>query len=102
MVHSYCIRSLIYSVVGLKEIKLIGVGAILFNCNSKSSRYFSKQYFSLKMPKPVTHTIALKNHRQKLKEKGQKYSPGTVNLQVLGSGANGAPRSLYVFTDQSR
>lgn len=100
MVHSYFIRSLIYSVV--KEIKLIGVGAILINCNSKSTHYFSKQYFSLKMPKPVTHTIALKNHRQKLKEKGQKYSPGTVNLQVLGSGANGAPRSLYVFTDQSR
>ncbi|XP_069692325.1 ribonuclease Z, mitochondrial isoform X2 [Periplaneta americana] len=27
---------------------------------------------------------------------------GTVSLQVLGSGAKGAPRSLYVFTDQSR
>lgn len=100
MVHIYCIRSIIYSVV--KEIKLIGSGGFLFSCNSKSCHHFSKQYNSLKMPKPVTHTIALKNHRQKLKEKGQKYSPGTVNLQVLGSGANGAPRSLYVFTDQSR
>lgn len=101
MVHSYCkpLRSTIFIVV--KE-KLIGAGRLLFNCKSKDSDYFSKQYFSLNMPKPVTHTIALKNHRQKLKEKGQKYSPGTVNLQVLGSGANGAPRSLYVFTDQSR
>lgn len=101
MVHSYCksLRSTIFIVV--KE-NLIGAGGLLFNCKSKSSDNFSKQYFSLKMPKPVTHTIALKNHRQKLKEKGQKYSPGTVNLQVLGSGANGAPRSLYVFTDQSR
>lgn len=100
MVHSYCIRSIIHSVV--IERKLIGAGGFVCNCFSKSSHYFSKQYFSLKMPKLVTHTIALKNHRQKLKEKGQKYSPGTVNLQVLGSGANGAPRSLYVFTDQSR
>lgn len=101
MVHSYCkpLRSTIF--IFVKE-KLIGAGRLFFNCKSKDSDYFSKQYFSLNMPKPVTHTIALKNHRQKLKEKGQKYSPGTVNLQVLGSGANGAPRSLYVFTDQSR
>ena len=56
----------------------------------------------LNMPRDTRHTVALQQQRQKLKEKGQKYPPGTVSLQVLGSGAKGAPRSLYVFTDQSR
>lgn len=56
----------------------------------------------IKMPKEVKHTAVLQKQRQKLKEKNQKYIPGTVNLRVLGSGAKGAPRSLYVFTDQSR
>uniref|UniRef100_A0A1B6FUU4 Zinc phosphodiesterase ELAC protein 2 n=1 Tax=Cuerna arida TaxID=1464854 RepID=A0A1B6FUU4_9HEMI len=74
----------------------------------KALRHFSSSdtdhLFNIisKMPKNTTHTVALKKHRQKLKEKGQKYAPGTVTLQVLGSGASGAPRSLYVFTDQSR
>ncbi|KAF6198835.1 hypothetical protein GE061_006858 [Apolygus lucorum] len=54
------------------------------------------------MPKESTHAITLKAQRLKIKEKGQKYPPGTVTLQVLGSGAKGAPRSLYLFTDQSR
>ncbi|GLG99578.1 Zinc phosphodiesterase ELAC protein 2, partial [Gryllus bimaculatus] len=54
------------------------------------------------MPKEVKHTAALQKQRQKLKEKNQKYIPGTVTLKVLGSGAKGAARSLYVFTDQSR
>ncbi|XP_054284563.1 ribonuclease Z, mitochondrial-like [Macrosteles quadrilineatus] len=57
---------------------------------------------TFKMPKPTPHTVALKKQRLKLKEKSLKYNPGIVNLQVLGSGAHGAPRCLYVFTDQSR
>jgi len=56
----------------------------------------------LTMPRDTKHAVALQQQRQKLKEKGQKYLPGTVSLQVLGSGAKGAPRSLYVFTDHSR
>ncbi|XP_063240467.1 LOW QUALITY PROTEIN: ribonuclease Z, mitochondrial-like [Bacillus rossius redtenbacheri] len=56
----------------------------------------------VEMPKEKKHTQELKKQRQKLKEKGQKYVPGTVCLQVLGSGAEGAPTSLYLFTDQSR
>lgn len=57
---------------------------------------------TFKMPKQTTHTLALKKQRQKLKEKSFKYASGTVNVQVLGSGADGAPKSLYIFTDQSR
>lgn len=56
----------------------------------------------LKMPRDTTHTKVLQNQRVKLKEKRVKYSPGLVNLQVIGSGAYGAPTSLYLFTDGSR
>lgn len=38
----------------------------------------------------------------KIKERNSKYVPGTLNLQILGSGAPGAPASVYLFTDQSR
>lgn len=31
-----------------------------------------------------------------------KNAPGTVNLQILGSGAPGSPASVYLFADQSR
>ncbi|XP_067005978.2 ribonuclease Z, mitochondrial [Anabrus simplex] len=54
------------------------------------------------MPKEMKHTAVLQQQRLKLKEKNQKYVPGTVTIKVLGSGAKGAPRSLYIFTDQSR
>ncbi|XP_014248785.1 ribonuclease Z, mitochondrial [Cimex lectularius] len=54
------------------------------------------------MPKEMTHTTDLRKQRVKLKEKGQKYSPSNLSLQVIGSGAKGAPRSLYLFSDQSR
>lgn len=40
--------------------------------------------------------------RQKLKEKNIKYISSSVTLQVLGSGAPGAPKSLYMFSDHSR
>lgn len=84
--------------------------APLFNIRPFKS-YLAKLYYSkqhnlkqllLSMPRDTRHTAALQKQRQKCKEKGQKYTPGTVSLQVLGSGAKGAPRSLYVFTDQSR
>lgn len=56
----------------------------------------------LKMPRDNTQTQILKKQRVKIKEKSSKYSPGIVNLQILGSGAKGAPTALYLFTDQSR
>lgn len=38
-----------------------------------------------------------------IKIKGKsKFPPGIVKFQVLGSGAYGAPRCLYLFTDHSR
>ncbi|KAG8225915.1 hypothetical protein J437_LFUL005951, partial [Ladona fulva] len=56
----------------------------------------------MEMAKDKESTINLQRQRQKMKEKTSKYTPGAVTLQVLGSGAKGSPRSLYVFTDQSR
>ncbi|XP_033155331.1 ribonuclease Z, mitochondrial [Drosophila mauritiana] len=37
-----------------------------------------------------------------LRKKLASVVPGTVNLQVLGAGANGAPAAVYLFTDQAR
>ena len=54
------------------------------------------------MPKEKKHIPEAQKQRRKIKEKFSRYSPGKVTLQVLGTGAEGAPRSLYVFSDQSR
>lgn len=54
------------------------------------------------MPKEPKHIADAQRQRLKIKEKNQKYIPGKVTLQVLGTGAEGAPKSLYMFTDQSR
>lgn len=65
--------------------------------------YFSKPNTILKqMAKNVSlSTITGKQNRIKIKGKS-KFPPGIVKFQVLGSGANGAPRCLYLFTDHSR
>lgn len=48
------------------------------------------------------HIVGAQKQQLKIKEKNLKYVPGTLNLQILGSGAPGAPSSVYLFTDQSR
>lgn len=53
------------------------------------------------MPKDKPHIPKIQAERQLKKMTKTKYPPGVVTLQVLGSGARGAPRSLYIFTDQS-
>lgn len=54
------------------------------------------------MPKEPKHIAEAQKQRRKIKEKLSKYVPGKVTLQVLGTGAKGAPRALYMFSDQSR
>ncbi|XP_038211679.1 ribonuclease Z, mitochondrial isoform X2 [Zerene cesonia] len=49
-----------------------------------------------------TKTAEVQRQRLKLTKKGEKYGPSTIYLQVLGSGARGAPNTLYLFTDQKR
>ncbi|KAK3890834.1 hypothetical protein Pcinc_005239 [Petrolisthes cinctipes] len=53
------------------------------------------------MPKKVD-VKGLQEQRLAHRQKVRKYPPSKVYLQVLGSGAPGAPRSLYVFTEQAR
>ncbi|CAG5051844.1 unnamed protein product [Parnassius apollo] len=55
------------------------------------------------MPKANSARIAeAQRQRQQISKKSQNYGPSTVYLQVLGSGARGAPNTLYLFTDQKR
>lgn len=54
------------------------------------------------MPKEPKHILEAQKQRRKIKEKLSRYVPGKITLQVLGTGAKGAPRSLYMFSDQSR
>lgn len=54
------------------------------------------------MPKEPKHIAEAQKQRKKIKEKSSKYVPGKVTLQVLGTGAEGAPTALYLFSDQSR
>ncbi|XP_074040729.1 ribonuclease Z isoform X2 [Leptinotarsa decemlineata] len=68
-----------------------------------STLIHSKLHSVLKnMPKEPKHISEAQKQRRKIKEKFSKYVPGKVTLQVLGTGAKGAPRALYLFTDQSR
>lgn len=63
-------------------------------------------YTSIKLPKQMAKNIsqsAATNKQNRIKIKGKsKFAPGIVKFQVLGSGAIGAPRCLYLFTDHSR
>lgn len=54
------------------------------------------------MPLQRPHVAEAQKQRIRIKEKASRYIPGTVNLQILGSGAPGSPASVYLFTDQSR
>lgn len=59
--------------------------------------------FLAEMPKANSARIAeAQRQRQQISKKSEKYAPSTVYLQVLGSGARGAPNTLYLFTDQKR
>jgi ribonuclease Z len=67
-------------------------------------RYSSKLVEALlKMPKDTTeHVQNAQKHRIRIREKSKFYSPGTVNIQVLGSGARGTSSAIYLFSEQSR
>ncbi|XP_055545892.1 ribonuclease Z, mitochondrial [Wyeomyia smithii] len=54
------------------------------------------------MPLDPKHIAEAQKQRLKLKQKLIKTSPGIVNLQIVGSGALGAPASIYLFSDQTR
>ncbi|GBP34958.1 Zinc phosphodiesterase ELAC protein 2 [Eumeta japonica] len=55
------------------------------------------------MPKVNSGRIAeAQRQRVNTQKRSERYAPSTIYLQVLGSGSNGAPVALYMFTDQKR
>ncbi|CAG9773790.1 unnamed protein product [Ceutorhynchus assimilis] len=54
------------------------------------------------MPKEPKHIAEAQKQRLRIKQKNSKFAPGKVTVQILGTGAKGAPRSVYLFSDQSR
>lgn len=82
-------------------LKLATVYSTICKFTTKSRNSNLKKLL-LEMPKDSKHIAEIQKQRQKIKERGARYIPGTVNLQVLGSGAPGSPATVYLFTDQSR
>uniref|UniRef100_A0A1B0GNA5 ribonuclease Z n=1 Tax=Phlebotomus papatasi TaxID=29031 RepID=A0A1B0GNA5_PHLPP len=83
----------------LKSVYVVLVGR---SRNYSKSAADNLKDLLLKMPRDTKHIHEAQKHRIRIREKGSKYIPGTVNLQVLGTGAPGSPACVYIFTDQSR
>lgn len=67
--------------------------------DSEKTKIVEKMEPQTRLPRLVKQKIV----RRKRKENERDlFSPGVVNLQVLGSGCKGAPASIYLFSDQSR
>lgn len=75
-------------------------------CRFSGTKYTNSylQKVLLTMPREPKHISEAQKQRIKIKEKSRnsQYVPGTVNIQVLGSGSCGSPATLYLFTDQWR
>ncbi len=85
------------------NVKIINLGSFVFSAGRRSLSSKSKlRDLLIKMPKETVHVPILREGRKAKKETAFRYPAGIINLQVLGNGTKGAPRSLYVFTDQTR
>ncbi|XP_037872665.1 ribonuclease Z, mitochondrial isoform X2 [Bombyx mori] len=90
-----------YSISKLSSRGLVSL--IRFHCYSTDSSTKKLLEFLATMPKAQTARIMeIQRGRQNFSKKSEKYSPSTVYLQVLGSGARGVPNTLYLFSDQKR
>lgn len=97
------------SYFGVISISRSVVNSLMKRSHSSSSKI---KLNSLLMDMPVDNSIKnqrLQKHiqdaqkqRQKIKEKGTRYVPGSVTLQILSNGSPGSPACVYVFTDQNR
>ncbi|XP_075155770.1 ribonuclease Z [Haematobia irritans] len=77
---------------------------LLLNKGSKGQSMNPAQNLQQQPKGKSDKTVVLRKERQQqaAKKKAVPYIPGTVTLQILGAGSNGAPASVYLFTDQSR
>ncbi|XP_037935740.1 ribonuclease Z, mitochondrial [Teleopsis dalmanni] len=76
----------------MTELRQDEIKLKLLETLSKPNNFQMKQKVKLRHEK----------QQQAAKKKSAPYIPGTVNLQILGAGAGGAPSAIYLFTDQSR
>lgn len=77
------------------------------HCDTYAVELLSKLKFStiIAMRKSRQHVATLKEHRVKNREKNsntQNYGASNCYLQIIGTGARGAPRCVYLFTDNSK
>lgn len=65
--------------------------------------FLNKLGIAFTMPKNRQYIPGLQKQRMKLREKNSDDEPASISyLQFLGSGADGAPRSLYFFASRKR
>lgn len=78
-----------------RKLPVLIVDSVCRQCSfsTKSPKTNYVQELLLKLPREPKRTI---------EQQSPVYVPGTVNLQVLGSGAFGAPATLYLFTKHWR
>lgn len=89
-----------YGISVLFSYRVVSYRSTLFYSSDSTKKLLE---FLADMPKANSARIAeAQRQRQQISKKSDKYGPSTVYLQVLGSGARGAPNTLYLFTDQKR
>nr|XP_029727345.1 LOW QUALITY PROTEIN: ribonuclease Z, mitochondrial-like [Aedes albopictus] len=89
-----------YQILSLFRSNVVGNATVIrFYSSSFKPKRKTQQ---TKMPLDPKHIAEAQKQRLKLKQKVIKASPGIVNLQIVGSGAPGAPASVYLFSDQTR
>ncbi|CAD0199317.1 unnamed protein product [Chrysodeixis includens] len=89
-----------YGISVLFSYRVVSYRSIHFYSSDSTKKLLE---FLADMPKATSSRIAeAQRQRLQISKKSEKYGPSTVYLQVLGSGARGAPNTLYLFTDQKR
>ncbi|XP_044732048.1 ribonuclease Z, mitochondrial isoform X2 [Chrysoperla carnea] len=91
-----------FKIIKYRYIQSVLIQLIPQNCSYSQSSAVNLHNLLTNMPKDYKHIPMIQKNRLKVKEKSQNYIPGTFRIQILGSGAEGAPRALYVFSDHSR
>ncbi|KYN43501.1 Ribonuclease Z, mitochondrial [Trachymyrmex septentrionalis] len=70
---------------------------------SAPCKQFSSIHNNQIMPRSVEHMLGMQRMRQKIKEKSAKYTGNTkVSLQILGTGAYGTSRCVYLTAGHTR
>ncbi|XP_011865052.1 PREDICTED: ribonuclease Z, mitochondrial [Vollenhovia emeryi] len=97
-------RSFVYHVIkrNYRTFLLSHVGRLWQNLPVPHKQFSSIRHGST-MPRSVEHMLGMQRLRQKIKEKSSKYTGNAkVSLQILGSGAYGTSRCVYLTAGHTR